>query len=123
MTERLAAFLGALNALVAVAAGAFGAHGLKKRLEPELLAAFEVGARYHFMHALGLFAMAWLIGRGAPPARWAAWAMLFGILCFCGSLYALALTGARGLGAITPLGGVGFLVAWGLAAWAALTLR
>jgi uncharacterized membrane protein YgdD (TMEM256/DUF423 family) len=122
VTDRLAAALGALNAFLAVAAGAFGAHLLKKRLDPDMLVTFETGARYHMYHALGLFAVAWLLARGAPAARPAGWVMLAGIVLFSGSLYALALSGVRGLGAITPLGGLCFLAAWALAAWGALQL-
>jgi uncharacterized membrane protein YgdD (TMEM256/DUF423 family) len=120
MTANVAAFLGAINALVAVAAGAFGAHGLKSRVAPELLVTFETGARYHMYHALGLFAVAWVIVRGGAAARSAGWLMLAGIVLFSGSLYALALTGVRALGAITPIGGLCFLASWALLAWAAL---
>lgn len=113
---RLFAFLGAVNAFLAVLAGAFGAHGLKKRLDADLLAVFETGARYHMYHALGLFLVAWLASRNTPYAHTAGWIMLGGMVLFSGSLYALALTGLRPLGAITPLGGLAFLVAWGLLA-------
>lgn len=116
---RLAA-AGAVNAFLAVAAGAFGAHGLKDRLEPELLIIFETGARYHMYHALGLFALAWLAARGARGAALAGGVMLVGIAIFSGSLYALALSGERWLGAITPLGGLALLTGWALAALAAL---
>jgi uncharacterized membrane protein YgdD (TMEM256/DUF423 family) len=116
---RLFALLGAANAFLAVAAGAFGAHGLKKRLPPDLLDVFEVGARYHMYHALGLFAVAWLASRGAPAATAGGWLMLAGIVVFSGSLYALSLTGQRWLGAITPFGGVCFLAAWACVAWGA----
>jgi uncharacterized membrane protein YgdD (TMEM256/DUF423 family) len=122
VTPRLAALLGAVNAFIAVAAGAFGAHGLRKRLDADLLATFETGARYQMYHALGLFAVAWLVARGAPAARPAGWCMLAGIVLFSGSLYALALSGVRGLGAVTPFGGVAFLAAWILLAWAGLHL-
>jgi uncharacterized membrane protein YgdD (TMEM256/DUF423 family) len=122
VSERLAALLGAVNAFIAVAAGAFGAHALRARLEPERLAVFETAARYQMYHALGLFAVAWLIARGAP-ARPAAWLMLAGIVLFSGSLYALALSGVRAFGAVTPVGGLGFLAAWALLAWAALGVR
>ena len=120
---RTFALLGALNAFVAVAAGAFGAHGLKKRLTEEMLGIFEVGVRYHFYHALGLFAAAWLVSRGggsSGPATVGGWLMLAGIIVFSGSLYVLGLTGTRWLGAITPIGGLCFLAAWvclGVAAW------
>jgi uncharacterized membrane protein YgdD (TMEM256/DUF423 family) len=113
--------VGAVNAFLSVAAGAFGAHALKARLAPDLLVIFETGARYHMYHSLGLLAVG-LFGllRPAPLLSGAGWAMLVGIVLFSGSLYALALTGVRVLGAITPLGGVGFLVGWflfALAAW------
>lgn len=119
---RVFAFLGAVNAFLAVAAGAFGAHGLRRRISPDLLAVFEIGARYHMFHALGLFGIAWLVSRGAPGAAAAGWAMVAGIAIFSGSLYALALTGARGFGAVTPVGGFLFLIAWALAAYAAMKL-
>ncbi|MFY1831363.1 DUF423 domain-containing protein [Myxococcus fulvus] len=112
--------LGAVNAFLSVAAGAFGAHGLKSRLSPDLLVIFETGARYHMYHALGLIAVG-LLGtlRPTPLLNGAGWAMLVGILLFSGSLYALALSGVRALGAITPLGGLGFLAGWALLAVAA----
>ena len=113
--------MGALSALVAVAAGAFGAHGLRARLPPDLLAVFETGARYQMYHALGLIAAAWVAERwpGTPSAA-AGWLFAAGTVIFSGSLYALALTGVRGLGAVTPLGGVAFLAGWLALAWAAL---
>ncbi|WP_342380774.1 DUF423 domain-containing protein [Myxococcus stipitatus] len=112
--------LGAVNAFLAVGAGAFGAHGLKARLSPDLLVIFETGARYHMYHSLGLVAVG-LFGYLRPTSllSGAGWAMLVGILLFSGSLYALALTGVRTLGAITPLGGLGFLAGWALLALAA----
>jgi uncharacterized membrane protein YgdD (TMEM256/DUF423 family) len=105
--------LGAVSAFVAVAAGAFGAHALRARLSPELLAVFETGARYQMYHALGLIAAAWAAARwpGALPQA-AGWLFLAGTVLFSGSLYALALSGVRWLGAITPLGGVAFLAGW-----------
>ena len=99
--------------MLAVAAGAFGAHGLRARLSPESLAIFETAARYQMYHALGLIAAGWAAARwpGALP-HWAGWLFLAGTVLFSGSLYALALTGTRWLGAITPLGGVAFLAGW-----------
>ncbi len=110
---RLWTLLGALNALFSVAAGAFGAHALKARLPEDLLAIFETGARYQMYHALGLIAVG-LVAQTRPSSllTGAGWAMLLGIVLFSGSLYTLALTGVRGLGAITPLGGLGFLAGW-----------
>ncbi len=120
-SARLFVALGALNALVAVAAGAFGAHALKARLSPDLLAVFETGARYQMYHALGLFAVAWLAAqRPAGPALAAGWLLQAGIVLFSFSLYALALSGVRALGAVTPFGGVSFLIGWAVLAWAAL---
>ncbi|NTX64856.1 DUF423 domain-containing protein [Myxococcus sp. CA051A] len=115
--------LGAVNAFLSVAAGAFGAHALKARLPPDLLVIFETGARYHMYHALGLLAVGLLsLLRPSSLLNGAGWAMLVGIVLFSGSLYALALSGVRVLGAVTPLGGLGFLAGWALfaiAAWRA----
>lgn len=110
--------LGALSAGIAVAAGAFGAHALRSRLDPASLAVFETAARYQMYHALAIFAAAWAIGRWpAGAARWAGRCFIAGTILFSGSLYLLALTGIRWLGAVTPLGGAAFL-----AGWAALAL-
>ncbi len=113
------ATIGAAVAGTGVALGAFAAHGLKARLAPDLLAIFETGARYHLLHALALFVVALAAGRGIPPrtADRACALFLAGIVLFSGSLYALALTGVRALGAITPLGGLAFLAAWAVLAW------
>jgi len=118
--DRLFHAMGAVSALVAVAAGAFGAHGLKARLSPEMLAVFETGARYQMYHALALLAAAWAVARWpGAAAEWAGWLFLAGTVLFSGSLYALAFTGVRWLGAVTPLGGVAFLAGWAALAWAA----
>ncbi len=118
--DRLLAALGGASALISVAAGAFGAHALKTRLSPELLTVFETGARYQMYHAIAM------VGAGLAFARWgtaqflgAGWLFLAGTLLFSGSLYILALTGARWWGAITPLGGVCFLAGWALFVWGA----
>ena len=111
--------LGALSALIAVAAGAFGAHALRERLAPDMLAIFETGARYQMYHALGLLAVAWAVGRWPGPAGAAGWLFVAGTVLFSGSLYLLALTGHRWLGAITPLGGLAFILGWAALAWAA----
>jgi len=109
-----------LSGFVAVAAGAFGAHALKSRLDPAMLAVFETGARYHLVHALGMLAAAWVVDRtGRPLAARAGWLFALGTVLFSGSLYALALTGVRGFGAVTPVGGVAFLGGWACLAWAA----
>jgi uncharacterized membrane protein YgdD (TMEM256/DUF423 family) len=107
--------LGAISAGISVAAGAFGAHALKARLPADLLAVFETGARYEMYHALGLVAAAWAASRAPAAAAWAGWAgwlFVAGTVLFSGSLYALALTGVRALGAVTPLGGVAFVAGW-----------
>jgi uncharacterized membrane protein YgdD (TMEM256/DUF423 family) len=111
--ERVFFSLGAFSAMLSVAAGAFGAHALRSRLGPESLAVFETAARYQMFHALGLLAAAWAESRwpGAWPSR-SGWLFVVGTVLFSGSLYALALSGARWLGAITPLGGVAFLLGW-----------
>jgi len=119
--DKLFFALGALSALVSVAAGAFGAHGLRERLSPELLAVFETGARYQMYHALGLMAVAWASSRfPGALATAAGWLLLAGTLLFSGSLYGYALSGVRALGAVTPFGGVAFLAGWALLALAAL---
>lgn len=121
MTMRPWLILGAVNAFLAVAAGAFGAHGLRARLTADMLVTFETGARYHMYHALGLLAVGLLAGlRPSPLLAVAGGAMLAGIVLFSGSLYVLALSGVRSLGMITPLGGLGFLAGWlllAIAAW------
>ena len=111
--ERVLFGLGAASAFISVAAGAFGAHGLRARLAPDLLAAFETGARYQMYHALGLMAAAFALSRwpGPWPVR-AGWLFVAGTVLFSGSLYTLALTGIRWLGAVTPFGGVAFLAGW-----------
>lgn len=118
--DRIFAALGALSGFVAVGAGAFGAHGLKARLAPDLLAVFETAARYQMVHALALLAVAWAIDRWSGRATVASgWCFVGGTLIFSGSLYLLALTGVRGFGAITPVGGVLFMAGWLLLAVAA----
>lgn len=135
--------IGAISAALAVAVGAFGAHALEGRVPAGMLVNYETGARYHFYHSLGLICVGLLmllrdlrgvlatdapanVTGNAPPApavrrlRWSAVLMLTGIVLFSGSLYTMALTGMRWLGAVTPLGGVSFLAAWALLAWAAL---
>ena len=102
---------------VGVALGAFGAHGLKERVATDLLVIFETAVRYHMYHALALLAVGWAVSRNAARILQAAgWLFTIGIVLFSGSLYVMTLTGARWLGAITPLGGVAFLVGWVLLA-------
>jgi len=119
--ERLLVALGGINALISVACGAYAAHGLRARVGPEMVANFDAAARYQMYHAhgvgpIGLLAM----HRPSGLLTAAGWVHQFGILIFSGSLYALVLTGVRGLGAITPVGGVSFMVGWLLLAIAAL---
>ena len=113
--------LGSSLAALGVALGAFGAHGLKARVGPELLETWETAARYQLVHALALLATAWAASRWPGPVVSAAgWLFLAGVLLFSGSLYALVLTGVRALGAVTPLGGLCFIAGWlalALAAW------
>jgi uncharacterized membrane protein YgdD (TMEM256/DUF423 family) len=118
--ERVFFGLGALSALISVAAGAFGAHALRTRLSADMLTVFETGARYQMYHALGLLAVAWAAARWPGPAGAAGWLFVAGTLLFCGSLYLLALTGHRWLGAITPVGGLAFILGWAALAWGAL---
>ena len=104
---------GALFGATAVALGAFGAHGLKARVTADLLVVFETAARYHLVHALAIVAVAWAADRfPGPCAAAAGWLFVAGILLFSGSLYLMVLTGARALGAITPLGGLAFIAGW-----------
>jgi uncharacterized membrane protein YgdD (TMEM256/DUF423 family) len=119
--DRTFLLVGALAGFVGVAFGAFGAHALRSRVSPEMLAVFETGVRYQMYHAFAVLVVAlaaarldgWLI-------RGAGWAFTAGIVLFSGSLYALALTGVTILGAITPIGGLAFLVGWALLIAAAI---
>ena len=116
----VAAILGFLG----VAIGAFGAHGLRGRLSPEMLGVFEIGVRYQMYHVFALLAVAAAIGHFGPLRLLsvAGWSFVAGTLIFSGSLYALALTGTGMFGAITPIGGVGFLLGWACLAFAAAAL-
>ena len=112
--------LGCVFAFLGVAFGAFGAHALKQRLSPELLQIFEVGVRYQMYHAFALFIVSWAMSSwnlsgAAASGLW----FTAGIVLFSGSLYALALTDMKWLGAVTPFGGLSFLIGWGLLAWSA----
>ncbi len=112
--DRLFGTLGAVFGALGVAAGAFGAHALRNRLMPEMLAVFETGARYQMYHALAII-LCGIVGAKTPG-----WIMQAGIVLFSGSLYALAVTGVRVFGAITPLGGLAFIAGWACLAWAAV---
>lgn len=118
--QRRFAALGAVSALIAVGAGAFGAHALRARLAPEALAVFEVGARYQMYHAFALLAVGFALARWPSRAGVAAgWLFAGGTVLFSGSLYLLVLTGHRWLGVITPVGGAMFLAGWACLAWCA----
>ncbi|TVR65033.1 MAG: DUF423 domain-containing protein [Candidatus Competibacteraceae bacterium] len=106
--------LGSFAMLLAVAMGAFGAHALKKTLTAELMAIYETAVHYHFYHALGLLVIGVLASRlpDTTLLRGSGILMAAGLLLFSGSLYALSLSGIRWLGAITPIGGIAFLLAW-----------
>jgi len=113
--DRTFLLLGALAGFVGVMFGAFGAHALRNRLSPEMLAVFETGVRYQMYHAFALLVVAAAAARfDGWLVRAAGWAFSAGIVLFSGSLYALALTGVTMLGAITPIGGLAFLVGWAL---------
>lgn len=116
--DRVFFIAGALSAFIAVGAGAFGAHGLKTRVSPDMLAVFEIAVRYQMFHALALLAVAWAFSRW-PGALINAGGTLFiiGTLIFSGSLYVLSLTGIKWLGAITPIGGLALLAGWLCLAW------
>jgi uncharacterized membrane protein YgdD (TMEM256/DUF423 family) len=105
--------MGAVAMAIAIGLGAFGAHGLKAQLSPEALSWWEIGVRYQVWHALGLIALALMTDHGHPTwRRRSGIAFLIGILIFSGSLYTLALGGPRFLGAVTPIGGLSFIVGW-----------
>jgi uncharacterized membrane protein YgdD (TMEM256/DUF423 family) len=114
--------IGALAGVVGVTLGAFGAHGLRERLTPDMLGVFETGVRYHMYHALAILGVASVAERlqASRLVLASGWLFLAGIILFSGSLYLLAVTGVRVLGAITPFGGVAFLLGWGCLALAAL---
>ncbi|MEJ2644113.1 MAG: DUF423 domain-containing protein [Gammaproteobacteria bacterium] len=106
--------IGAANGALAVILGAFGAHMLRSHLSPQMYSVFHIAEQYHFYHALGLLAVG-LTALHLPASRylaWSGWLMTAGIVLFSGSLYALALTDVRWLGAITPFGGTAFIAAW-----------
>ncbi len=112
--------LGAINAFLCIALGAFGAHGLKQTLSESMLAVYQTGIQYHFYHAFGILIIGLLLLH-FPKSRLipiSGWLMMAGIILFSFSLYALSLTGMRGLGMITPFGGVSFLSAWVLLVFA-----
>jgi uncharacterized membrane protein YgdD (TMEM256/DUF423 family) len=115
--------LGSLNAFLSVALGAFGAHGLKSKLSPEMLDVYQTGVHYQMSHALGLILVGLLsahLSGSSALVNWSGWLLFAGIVLFSGSLYVLSVTGFKILGAITPFGGVAFLIGWVLLLFAAL---
>ncbi|WP_075983240.1 DUF423 domain-containing protein [Bacillus massilinigeriensis] len=116
--------LGAINALLSVALGAFGAHGLEGKIEPKYLDIWKTGVTYQMFHATGLLIIGVLLGKypASSLLSWSGWIMLLGIILFSGSLYVLSVTKIGILGAITPFGGVSFIVAWALIVVAAIKL-
>jgi uncharacterized membrane protein YgdD (TMEM256/DUF423 family) len=111
--------LGAVSGFIAVAMGAFAAHGIA---DPQAKEWLKTGASYQFMHSMTTFACATFMQIGAKRARFAPAFFLSGIVFFCGSLYAMALGAPRILGAVTPIGGVLFLIGWAVLVWAATTV-
>jgi len=120
MSPRLTLVLASIAMFLAVALGAFGAHALKSRLSADMTGVWQTAVQYHAWHALALFGVGLLMLHWPERADLgiAAWLLLAGVVLFSGSLYALALTEVRGLGAITPIGGVAFLAGWAVLAWA-----
>jgi uncharacterized membrane protein YgdD (TMEM256/DUF423 family) len=117
--DRVFLALGCVSAAMAVVLGAFGAHGLRARLVPDMLSTFEIGVRYQMYHALALLAVGILVPRASSPIlALAGWLFVAGTVVFSGSLYALAVTGQRWLGAVTPLGGAALIAGWLVLAWA-----
>ena len=104
--------IAALSMALTVILGSFGAHALKAKLTPEMLEIFRVGVLYQIIYSLSIFVAAWRLSMGFPKANTAAWLFLAGILFFSGSLYGLSLSGIKALGAVTPIGGLCFLVGW-----------
>lgn len=111
--------IGAVAMALGVVLGAFGAHGLKARLTPDLLAVYQTGVEYHLYHALGLILVGILVVQfpHISGLKVGCWLLLAGILVFSGSLYVLAISGVRWLGAVTPIGGLAFIVGWVWIAW------
>lgn len=110
---KLFIILGALNGFIAVALGAFGAHGLEGKIPDKYLETWQTAVQYQMFHVVGLLVLGLLAGKiSSPLINWSGWLMLIGIILFSGSLFILSVTQIKVLGAITPLGGVSFLVAW-----------
>ncbi|MCT8140045.1 DUF423 domain-containing protein [Anaerobacillus sp. CMMVII] len=118
---KLFLIIGSINMVLAVGLGAFGAHGLQGKLTTRMLEIYQTGVQYHMIHAIGILIIAIVADRLGSPGMitWAGWSMFIGILFFSGSLYILSISGVKILGAITPIGGVFFMVGWVLLALAA----
>lgn len=116
---KLFVVLGSLNAFLAVALGAFGAHGLKSRVSADMLTVWQTGVQYHMFHALGLILLGLLIYLlpQVGQLRISGWLLFSGVVLFSGSLYAMVLSGVRALGMVTPIGGITFLLGWLLMAF------
>jgi uncharacterized membrane protein YgdD (TMEM256/DUF423 family) len=118
---RMSLAAAAIAGFLSVALGAFGAHGLKSVLSADMMQVYKTAVQYHQVHAVALLAVGvWQLVRPSVVLNWAAVLLLSGILLFSGSLYAMAISGVRTLGMITPIGGLCWLVAWGAVCWAAL---
>jgi uncharacterized membrane protein YgdD (TMEM256/DUF423 family) len=106
--------MGSVQAFLAVALGAFGAHALKNKLSTQMIEIYQTAVQYQMFHAIGLLAIALIAERYGPHPLYtiSMWSILIGIVVFSGSLYTLSITGIKVLGAITPIGGVGFLLGW-----------
>ncbi len=118
--ERIFLGAGAVLGFLGVAAGAFGTHGLRDRLSPEMMNIFESAVRYQMVHALALLAVAWLADRSPSlVVNLAGWFFVTGTVVFSGTLYVLSMSGVRGWGAVTPLGGLALLAGWGCLIWTA----
>ena len=121
--ERIFLGSGAVLGFLAVAAGAFGTHGLREKLSPEMMDIFEIAVRYQMYHALALLAVGWLADRSPSLlVHLAGWFLVAGTVVFSGSLYLLSLSSVGWWGAVTPLGGLALLAGWGCLSWAAWTL-
>lgn len=120
MTDRQLVIAASLTLLVGVAAGAFGAHAMRSRLDPDMMAVWQTAVLYQLVHGLGMLAIAALGTRmPSPLMSYAGTLMLVGVIIFSGSLYVLSATGVKWLGAITPIGGLAFIAAWAMVALAA----
>ncbi len=118
MMKSIFLLLASLSAMTGVGLGAFGAHGLKNVLSPELLTVYQTGVTYQMWHALGLMGIS-LVHQQSPESKliyWAGWLMFMGIILFSGSLYLLVILNLKWIGIITPIGGVSFIMAWVLIA-------